>query len=174
MADPEPITTALLESQRRLFAYILAFVGTRSDADDVLQETNAVLLRKHQDFQIGTDFWLWASKVAYFEVLTWRKRRRRDQAAPLFDDATCAVMADEAFHAFADLDARLVALRTCLEALAPSHRDLIRYRYTEDLTADAISTKVGRTPLAVRQVLFRLRAALAACVARHPEVGRPA
>lgn len=163
--DPnESCTQLILGAQRRLYAYILAFVPNKADADDVLQETNSVLLRKANTFQPGSDFWLWSSKVAYFEVLNYRKRRQRNQTVLAVDEDVLQTMAHEATEAFADVDERLLAMRQCLEKVAPTHRELIRFRYQQELSAEQIAAKVGRTPLAVRQVLFRIRDELSKCI----------
>lgn len=163
--DPDEIyTKSILGAQRRLYAYILAFVPSRQDADDILQETNSVLLRKVSEYQPGSDFWLWSSKVAYFEVLSFRKRRQRHQTVLNVEDSVLQRMSVEATEAFADVDERLIALRQCLEKIAPPNRELIRFRYQQDLSAEQIAAKVGRTPLAVRQVLFRIRDELSKCI----------
>ena len=64
-------------------------------ADDVLQETNLVLLRKESDFQPGTDFVAWASQVAAFQVKNDRAKRGRDRLT--FDDALLGQLASEGF-----------------------------------------------------------------------------
>jgi RNA polymerase sigma-70 factor (ECF subfamily) len=170
----DAVSIALCAEQRRLFAYILACVGNRTEADDVLQETNAVALRKRADFTPGTAFWPWLSTIAYFEVLSWRKRRQRERCAPLFDDNTCALLAAEGVQAFADCDQRLEALRRCLEGIAPKQRALIALRYQDQLSCEAIAGQSGRTPLAVRQALFRVRAALSQCIGLRLAAERPA
>ena len=117
--DADPYLTLVLAGQRSLYAYILSLVGALHDADDLLQETNATLLRKRESFAVGTSFSAWAKRVAHFEVLAWRKRRRKEGHRCLLDD--------ELFEALAGADGsdlethqdRLDALETCLEQLSP-------------------------------------------------------
>ena len=67
----------LLASQRRLYAFIRAQVRSRNDADDLLQQTSAVLWEKFADFQPDGDFARWACGVARLEVLTHLRNQRR-------------------------------------------------------------------------------------------------
>src|SRR5262245_8265994 len=80
----EQFLQLFLANERRIYAFILALVPVWSDADDLLQETSAVLWRKLDEFQPGSDFVAWALKIARFEVLNYRKRQSRDRG--LFSD----------------------------------------------------------------------------------------
>ena len=63
----------IIAAQSRLYAYILSLVLNREKARDILQQTNLVLLEKEREFEWGTNFGAWASRVAYYEVLTDRR-----------------------------------------------------------------------------------------------------
>ena len=55
---PEPsfeFVQLLTTHQSRMFAYILSLLGNRTQAEDVMQETNAVLWRKAHEFKLGTN-----------------------------------------------------------------------------------------------------------------------
>lgn len=166
----ELYTKELLTVQNRLLAYISVFVPNSHDAAEILQETNTVLIRKHEEFS-GGDFWFWASKVAYFEVLTFRKRRNRNQIMLNVDDQALQNIADEAATAMADVDERVVALRKCMEKLPPNSRDLVRFRYGEGISSEDISRRIGQSALAVRQSLFRIREKLGACISQNMTAG---
>jgi RNA polymerase sigma-70 factor (ECF subfamily) len=161
----ELYTKQLLTVQNRLLAYISVFVPNSHDAAEILQEANTVLIRKHEEFS-GGDFWFWASKVAYFEVLTYRKRRNRNQMLNI-DDQALQNVADEAATAMADVDDRIVALRKCMEKLPTNSRDLVRFRYGEGISSEDIARRVGQSALAVRQSLFRIREKLGACISQN-------
>ncbi len=77
--DHDEFTSQLVAVQRRLYAYILTILPNLADADDVLQDTNSVLLRKRKEYAAGTEFGAWACRVAYFEVLALRKKRQRER-----------------------------------------------------------------------------------------------
>jgi RNA polymerase sigma-70 factor (ECF subfamily) len=69
----------LSQNQRRIFHYVLSLVPTWDDAEEIVQETNLVLWREFGRFQGGTNFAAWSCKVAFHQVLAWRKRRKRDR-----------------------------------------------------------------------------------------------
>ena len=133
---------------------------------NVLQETNAVLLRKQNEYAPGTAFGAWACRVAYFEVLALRKKRQRERERILFADQDILnTLAGEAESRFAAGDQTLLArLERCMEKLSPFHRRLIRHRYGNNLLANEIADNLVRSPSAVRQLLYRIRTRLLKCV----------
>src|SRR5262249_7281661 len=109
--------------QRPLYVYITKLVGRPADAEDVLQEVNRVLWEKLDEYRPGTNFAAWASKVAYFEVLTYRKRQARQRLR--FSDATLELLADEAAADAERESEERQALHRCLDKLPPGDRELI-------------------------------------------------
>ncbi len=49
----------LLANQQRIYGLILALVPNWNDADDIMQETSAVMWAKFDDYEAGTDFAAW-------------------------------------------------------------------------------------------------------------------
>ena len=80
-----------LENQRRIYAFILALVPVPSDADDLLQETAAVMWRKLDEFKRGSDFIAWAISIARYQVLAFRKTQMRNRFR--FSDVTYEALA---------------------------------------------------------------------------------
>src|SRR5262245_25315175 len=75
---PKDEFSRLLERhERHVYAYILSLVGNRTEADEILQETYIRLFQRAEDF--SGDFRAWACAVARFQVMTYRKRVRRDR-----------------------------------------------------------------------------------------------
>ena len=60
-----------------MFGYIVALVHDLTDAEDLLQRTSLVLWRNFEQFQPGTDFFRWSSRVAFLEVQDFLKQKRR-------------------------------------------------------------------------------------------------
>lgn len=54
--DEEEFTRLLVQNQKRIMGLILALVPNGPDADDILQETCAVLWRRFVEFEPGTNF----------------------------------------------------------------------------------------------------------------------
>jgi len=165
--EEDAFVNLLIEWQRRLYAFILTLVPNFSDADDVLQETNAVLLRKRHDFVAGTDFGAWVCQVAYYEVLNYRKRQGRNGRCAMLDESLLEELASEAAKRVTGQEARLTALGQCLERLSAKDRELIHQRYRLNCSAEEIAEKTGRTAGAIRQVLYRIRGDLLRCIERR-------
>ena len=155
----------LTNSQNRLFAYIRSLVIHPETAQDVLQETNVVLWRKSDEYAPGTNFGAWACRVAFYQVLAFRRDRARDRH--LFDDRLLGTLAEKAEVQGADLAGRQQALRRCLDELQPRQRDVIRLRYEPGGSLQAIAKAQGRTVRAVESALYRIRHALFDCINRR-------
>ena len=67
----------LTQVQQRLLSYIYRRVANREQAQEVLQQTNLVLCRKADDFELGTNFNAWAFAVAHYQILSHRKNVAR-------------------------------------------------------------------------------------------------
>lgn len=133
-----------------------------SDVDDLLQEINVVLWEKCDEFQSGSDFWAWASQIARFKVLNQVRKYGRERL--VFDDAVLQQLAAMAEQKLQDLDRRRDALDHCLKQLPPAQRQLIDLRYASGQTVELIAASIGRPAGSIRQTLYRIRAALEACV----------
>ncbi len=168
-AHSEQFVRRLTEHQSRLYAYILAVLGDPNAVNDVLQETNVAIWRKADEYVEGTRFWSWASRVAYFEVLAYRKRRGRDRL--VFDDALLAEVADDAAETAGSLAADLAALHRCMDKLAQLDQELVRGRYAPGGSVKRLAQSRGKTAGAVSQALYRIRAELADCIEQELEKG---
>ena len=83
--------------QGALLGYILSMHPDRTEAQDILQETNIVVWEKMDQFQMGSNFKAWVFRIAYLQTLAYFKRRRRDHLLGFSSDliATLAEEADE-------------------------------------------------------------------------------
>jgi RNA polymerase sigma-70 factor (ECF subfamily) len=116
----------LSKNQRRIFQYVLSLVPKWDDAEEIVQETNLVLWREFGQFQAGTNFAAWSCKVAFHQVLAWRKRRQRDRLE--FSVEFLETIAEEAASRSDLLEARAQLLSDCLDKLPRQHRDLLPLR----------------------------------------------
>lgn len=150
--------------QPRLAGYIRSLVADEHAAKDILQETNVTLLKKARDFTPGTNFTAWSFRIAYFEVLSWRRRRGRDRIH--FGDDLVESLAEAAEEASPGYDERLEALRHCIGELPDRQREVIERRYLNAESVQGIAEDLGFKPNAASQLLFRARTNLLKCVNR--------
>jgi RNA polymerase sigma-70 factor (ECF subfamily) len=154
--------TQLTAAQTSLWAYVFSLLPDHGAAQDVLQETNLTLWRKAADFKSGTSFLAWACQVAYFHVLSHRRRARRDRL--VFDEEVLAYLAERQADRAAELADRMVALRGCLDKLPTHSRQLLEKRYTPGASVTELAEDDGRSVAALSQVLYRIREKLLQCI----------
>ncbi|MBA3484336.1 MAG: sigma-70 family RNA polymerase sigma factor [Pirellulales bacterium] len=155
----------MTEFQGRLFGYVMTLTGDPDAANDILQETNVVLWKQSQQFELGTNFKAWAFRIAHFQFMAYRQRRLREKV--LYSDDLLATLAAEYKELDEQHDQRADALEQCLALIAPRSRDAIRMRYADGLPLTALAAKLNRTSNAVSQLLFRARCWLLECVRRQ-------
>lgn len=153
----------LVNSQRQIYAYIVSLMGSRRDADEVLQETNVVLLQKLPEFQGRSTLLTWACSIAFHQVLAHRSRRGRSRHVFL-DEGLLAELAEMSVERAHQFDARLEALRSCMEKLPEAGRRLLEARYGMNGPIGDLAGHLSQSESRVRVRLHRLRKALAECV----------
>jgi RNA polymerase sigma-70 factor, ECF subfamily len=161
---PEQFLRLFLESERRIYAFILSVLANPTDADDVLQEVSLVLWKKFDQFQQGTDFVAWACRIAQFEVLKFYNKQRRSRIQ--FDQDGLEALANEVTLMGPYIEAQHAALAQCLERLATRDRDLLKRRYVNEATPKEIATQVGRSVDVIYKALTRIRDGLLNCIRR--------
>ncbi len=153
------------QHQRRVFLYVLSLVPHWNDAEEIVQEANLVLWREFHQFIPGTNFLAWACKVAFHQVLAWRKRKQRDRLE--FSDAILEAIAEEASTAADILEERNELLAGCIDKLPAAQRELLRLRYSEGFEIERVAEKAGRSVEAAYRALSRIRQTLHDCVTHH-------
>ncbi len=165
--DTEAFIRLLSEHERGLYLYVMTMTPQPSDADDILQEAKVVMWRHFAEFKQGTNFGAWARKVAFFQVLAYRKRKQRDRLC--FSDQFVELVAEEMNEQEDHLESRYQTLASCVAKLDPEHRRIVSMRYEAEESVDSIAEAVGRTSGAVYRVLSRIRRSLHACVSAQME-----
>ncbi|MDB5297326.1 MAG: sigH 2 [Phycisphaerales bacterium] len=163
--ETEPFLALLTASQSSLYAYIVSLLPNRQQADDILQETNIVLWRKADEFHEGTSFIAWACQVAYFNVLSFRRRMARDKHT--FGDDLFDYLAERQCERIDGVEDRQQALRGCLQKLPPKQRELIEARYQPGASVRRMADERQTTEGALSQSLYRIRATLLDCIKRN-------
>lgn len=162
---PGPTAAFLLlltSHQSSLYAAITALLGGVEGAQDVLQETNVVLLEKAGVYDSARPFIPWAMTFARFQVMAWRKRQVRDRL--VLDDELFAALADRLMMDTAAPNRRLDAIESCLNKLEPEARQLVDARYVHGEAVQEIAERLGRSANVISVALFRIRKALLDCV----------
>jgi len=150
--------------QPRLYAYITTLVLDPHEADDVLQQANLVMWEKLDEFLACENFDALACRVAYFQVLAYRRDRSRDRRRLLFDDQLIENLAVAAGGKTDAFQGYLAALRDCMAKLPDVQRELVRRRYEPGGSVNNIAADSGDSPNSVSASLYRIRKLLLACI----------
>ncbi|MCG8600242.1 MAG: sigma-70 family RNA polymerase sigma factor [Verrucomicrobiales bacterium] len=163
----------MADHQPRLSAYIRSLVLDEHATKDILQETNVTLLKKARDFEPGTNFTAWAFRIAYFEVLTFRRKKGREKIH--FDDDLVESIAESVERVSTSYEARLDALGKCIGELPDRQREVIERRYLQSESVQDIAADLGFKANAASQLLHRARINLLKCVTRQttPQASSP-
>lgn len=154
----------MADHQPRLRAYIRSLVLDEHISKDILQETNVTLLKKSRDFTVGTNFTAWAFRVAYFEVLTWRRKQGRNRIH--LDTELVESLAETIDTVSPDYDKRLAALTACIDELPERQQMIVRRKYLNEESVQDIAKDLGFRANAASQLLFRARTGLFKCITR--------
>lgn len=172
----------LADAQPRIRGYILSILGGWPDVEDILQETNLVILRKRDSFEPGTSFIAWAFRIAYFKATTWRRDRMREGRV-VISDAFFQELAEAAERRFEENGPLTEALAGCLEQLAPDERDLVQVKYVQRRSLVEHAAICGASVTALHKKISRIRLALRHCIRKrfpdreapfHPHDDEPA
>jgi RNA polymerase sigma-70 factor (ECF subfamily) len=148
--------------QSRLYAYICSMLADAAGARDVLQETNLALWDKAGEYDPARPFAPWAYRVAYLQVLAYRKRVARSRL--VFDEQLVSELAEQTRARDDDLDRRLEALHHCVGRLDEPRRELLDLRYARGESVDRIAGRLRKPPNVVAASLYRIRKALLGCI----------
>lgn len=159
----------LTKAQSSIFACIYSLHPNTVVAQDLLQETNLTLCRKADDFEPGTNFNAWATRIARYHVLNYRRRLKREQAIfdPILFEELCVLQEQRA----EELGGYMEAMRECLKNLPGSQRKLIQERYTSGGSVSALAGQQGKSVGAISQLLYRIRQSLLDCIHRKLQEG---
>ena len=160
----EEFVFLLARHERLLGAYVMTMVPHPQDADDILQEAKVIMWRHFGKFETGTNFAAWARKIAFHQVLAFRKRKHRDRLD--FSEDFLRSVADEAETSADHLERRERVLHDCVEKLPDDHREVLHLRYHEGLSLEDMAARLGRTVGALYRQLSRVRQTLHECVGK--------
>lgn len=159
----ETFVRLLTEHERRLGRYAMTLLPRVADCDEVLQEAKLAMWRSFDRFEIGTDFGAWGRKIIYRQALRLWERSPATRHRWLDEEALEVLVADATTLKPA-FDRRGDALGGCVEKLSEADRSIIRLRYQEEMSVEAIADQTDRTVAAIYRKLSRLRKALHDCI----------
>lgn len=164
--DDREFISLVTANQRRIYAYILTLVPNRNDADDILQETTTFMWEQKTDFISGTDFAAWGTRIAHFKVLDFRKKMKKLHRMAIGDDQFRQIETQVLEHSKHVTDT-IYKLQQCIKNLTEPDRQLLHLKYSMELTAKEISSRINKSIRFVYLSVSRIQDMLLNCVERH-------
>ena len=151
--------TALVETYSALlFRVAHSVLRSRSEAEDIVQDTFLRVLQHPHSLPAVRDMRLWLVRIAWNLAIDRVRRTRPQQADRDFIDTLTAstLPADRAL----DHSRRMAAVLAEIERLPKSERHVLLLASLEELDTAEIAAIIHRTESAVRALLFRARTRL--------------
>lgn len=158
-----PFEQLLVTHQNRIYFFIRSMVFNPDEARDVLQDVNAIIIRKHGQFIPGTDFKSWSFAIARFECMTYLRKYKSRSSAPA-NEQLLAYLSEGAESHSDRIDAWLEALGECRKLLATEGNELLDLRYQTRVPLEQIAIHWKTSEGALKQKLFRIRNQLKHCI----------
>lgn len=154
----------LVDAQFSLFSYICALTAHSQDARDILQETNLRICKQAEKYDPSRPFIKWAKTVAFYEVMTYRKKRQRSRL--IFEDDVLETVAEQTENESTALETErcLRLLEGCIDKLPATLKAVVEARYHDGGSLRSVAQLFERSTNAVKLLLIRARRALSDCV----------
>lgn len=149
-------------------SYALSLVGSRSVAEEVMQETFLRVYRTRENYAPEAKFttWLWTiARNCSLDYLRKKKEVALDpemELSPL-DEHDGNTESPEAERLLIEQATR-VAIEDCLKGLSDSQRQAISLRTFSDLSYDEIGESLMLSLSSVKSLIFRAKAGLVECL----------
>lgn len=150
------------QNSRQIYAYICSLVPLLVEVDDIYQDTSIVLWQNFDRYEPGTNFGAWATRVAYFQVMAHRKRKKSSKLQ--FSNEFIEAVSFDATEGLAHREKERRLLQGCLGKLRPKDSQLICHRYELGQSIKKLAAQIGRPVGGVYKSLARIEAALLDCV----------
>jgi RNA polymerase sigma-70 factor (ECF subfamily) len=146
-------------------AYLRASLRDFHRAEDMLQETAAVVAEKFTDYDPSRSFVAWALGVARNKVLHHLRTHSNDRH--IFDEQTVREITDVYAELESEGSATSAALGICIDRVTGRPRKVLEMRYVRELTPAKIAAQTGMNANAVGVMLHRIRRSLRECIEKQ-------
>ena len=154
----------LMKQRKRIYAFILTLVGNSSDADDIMQDTAALMWQKYHQSEQIMDFAALGLQIAHFKVLEFRKKQYKSKIqfnSELFENILGGAVTMEE-----KLSERFEALKKCLSKLDDTSRKLVQAQHQKGQTIKEIAASLNISQHVAYKRIGRLHDQLLECVHR--------
>jgi len=168
--DTDAFGTLVSRFSAAVRAACLLRAADPSRADDIAQQVFLTAWRRLPDLSEDGAFWPWLDAITRRHLMNeWRRvqRERGLKQRYTLQWLTTQDTEDTAAQDAGDLEVRVESLRSCLDKLPENLRKMVKLRYEDNCTSQAIGKMTGRSADSIRQTFVRVREKLRDCVERR-------
>lgn len=151
-----------VDSQQAIYSYIFTMVYDHDVADDILQDTVALMWERFNTYERGTNFGAWGITIARYKILEYFKKNRVQYSE--ISDELFEKISQTAQQRIETIDDRTSALRQCLKKLNEKDRKLLQIRYEKAMKVKDIAAKINRPIQGLYQAMSRIHHTLLLCI----------
>jgi RNA polymerase sigma-70 factor (ECF subfamily) len=139
----------------KVYRFVLRLVSNPTTAEDLISEVFLDVWRQASRFEARSAVSTWLLAIARFKALS--ALRRRPEAE--LDEEKAAAIEDPSDdpEVIVQKKDKSVALRKCLEALSPDHREIIDLVYYHEKSVEEVAEIVGIPEATVKTRMFYAR-----------------
>jgi RNA polymerase sigma-70 factor (ECF subfamily) len=142
----------------RVYRFALFRVGSRADAEDLMQRTFLKMIESLPRYQRrGIPFEAWFFRLARNGVIDHLRTRRAHQPLDALADIDSA---EPGLHEAAELAVEFRRIEDAMQELTPIQQEVIGYRFMTGLSPREIGLVIGKREGSVRALQFRALQAL--------------
>jgi RNA polymerase sigma-70 factor (ECF subfamily) len=136
-----------------------SFVGNTAAAEDLIGDVFLDVWRQANRFEGRSAVSTWLLAIARFKALSSMRRRPEEE----LDEDTAGAIEDTSDNPEVSVQKKdkSTALRKCLEALSPEHREVIDLVYYHEKSVEEVAQIVGIPEATVKTRMFYARRKLA-------------
>jgi RNA polymerase sigma-70 factor, ECF subfamily len=147
-------------------AFLATYCPNWEIVDDLAQQTFMWAYEHLNEYRTGTKFQAWLKAIARNTLLAELKSRKRHSGRyrKFVEFVVTTSEQVELEKADVEEDGVQSVVSQCLAKLPEDARQLLRWRYEDDIATRELAEKVNKTETALRGTLFRLRRLLKRCI----------
>ncbi len=141
--------------QVRVYRFVLRLVGNNAVAEDLISEVFLDVWRQADRFEGRSAVSTWLLAIARFKALSSMRRKPDEE----LDEEAVGAIEDDSDDPEVSVQKKdkSVALKKCLQALSPEHREVIDLVYYHEKSVEEVAEIVGIPEATVKTRMFYAR-----------------
>lgn len=147
-----------------IWKMVAALLGDRNKSENLVQQCFVNAYEHLHQYQAGRELGAWLRGIARNALREELRRSSRESQRMVHYREYLNVLYSDDGRAASEQDRLANALKDCRQGLASAAATAVELHYEDGLAMEAVAARLGRSVAATKQLLFRARAALRACV----------